>query len=127
MFRVQLAQNTIAKQITELNGKESMRKRALKKSSDDLEQDRREVIQFVQEQNNKKQQSEDREKQLMKEKQQLDEKIRHNETITAAMKTEIEKENDILLALLAYKDFVLELTPNEDKEVFLRNQTELRA
>ena len=37
------------------------------------------------------------------------------------MKTEIEKENEVLLALLAYKDFVLELTPNEEKEAFMRS------
>lgn len=91
MFRVQLAQNTISKQIVNLDQKQTQRKKALHQSAIDLDTDRREVIEFVQQQNISKQTKEEREKELIKERQKLDEEIRHNEMQMQSMRTEIEK------------------------------------
>jgi hypothetical protein len=110
-----------------LNNKENTRHNALQKSALDLETDKREVIEFVQEQNLKKQRSEEREKQLLKEKHELDERIRNNESAAAQMKSEIEKNTEHLISLLAYKQFVMMLTPAEEKDPFIKRQAQQRT
>ena len=117
MFRVQLAQNTITKQIINLDQKQTERKRVLHQSAIDLDTDRREVIEFVQQQNIVKQTKEEREKELNKERQKLDEEIRHNEMQMQSLRNEIEKDKETLEVLRDYREFVLKLTPVEVKKL----------
>ena len=127
MFRVQLAQNTISKQIVNLDQKQAQRKKALHQSHVDLETDKREVIEFVQQQNISKQSKEEREKELVKERQKLDEEIRQNEMQMQSMRTEIEKDKETLQILRDYREFVLKLTPTDERrEIIAEQQEKLR-
>lgn len=53
----------------------------------------------MQQQNEKKTKCEDREKELTKEKQRLDDEIRQNEMTIQSMRSEIDKNSDVLVAL----------------------------
>jgi predicted ribosome quality control (RQC) complex YloA/Tae2 family protein len=75
------------------------------------------VIEFVQQQNIVKQTKEDREKELNKERQKLDEEIRHNEMQMQSLRNEIEKDKETLEVLRDYREFVLKLTPVEVKKL----------
>jgi hypothetical protein len=88
----------------------------LQKSQVELDSDRRQVIEFVQKQNEKKQSCEDREKELNKEKLRLDDEIRQNEMTIQSMRSEIDKNSDVLVALQAYREFVLKLSQDDEKE-----------
>jgi predicted ribosome quality control (RQC) complex YloA/Tae2 family protein len=75
------------------------------------------VIEFVQQQNIVKQTKEEREKELNKERQKLDEEIRHNEMQMQSLRNEIEKDKETLEVLRDYREFVLKLTPVEVKKL----------
>lgn len=75
------------------------------------------MIEFVQQQNIVKQTKEEREKELNKERQKLDEEIRHNEMQMQSLRNEIEKDKETLEVLRDYREFVLKLTPVEVKKL----------
>ena len=84
------------------------------------------MVEFVNEQNIKKQKSEELEKKLAKEKQKLDDELRQNEVAMQHMLTEIDKNVDMLESIREYKDFMLELTPFEQRSKLLTKQVDDR-
>lgn len=94
-----------------LESKENERRTALHKSAIDLEKDKKDVIEFVGQQDDYKRKKEEKEKELTKEKQQLDERSREVEQRILGLRSEIDKNGDLLDNLKDYKKFMQHLTP----------------
>ena len=79
MFRVQLAYNTLQKEITDLEDHKLKRSLALELSRKELDDDRKEVMNFVNGDNQKRQYKENFEKELIRQKGDKEEILRRQE------------------------------------------------
>ncbi len=79
MFRVQLAYNTLEKEITDLNSQAVRRHEALETSKKELDNDRRGVMNFVNNNNAQRQAKENLEKEEIRKKAEKEDQLRKHE------------------------------------------------
>lgn len=117
MFRVQLAYNTLQKEITDLNGYAERRFEALETSKKELDDNRKGVMNFVNDNNKMRQEKEDHEKELIRLKAEKEDTIRRQENQIQQLTSEIDKNQETVSQMLIFKDFFRKLAKKEDVDV----------
>lgn len=113
MFMVELSYHTIKKEIEDLDHKSKKKDIALKDSSNQLEDDHLKLIKFI-EQDNIITQEKDKEAEKMCANRKLREaKIKKIDTKVINLKSEIDKNKDLMTGLEDHKKFLLALSPNQ--------------
>ncbi len=110
MFLVELANNTIKKEIEELDHKSKRKAIALKDSSNQLENDHIRLMKFIEQDNITTQ---DKEKEAEKQvalRKKKEAKIKKIDARIANLKSDIEKNKDVLTGYEAHKEFLVELS-----------------
>mmetsp|Transcript_10893 Transcript_10893/g.8096 ORF Transcript_10893/g.8096 Transcript_10893/m.8096 type:complete len:159 (+) Transcript_10893:397-873(+) len=111
MFLVELAHNTIKEEIEELEKKCVRKEIALKDSSNQLEQDNVKLMKFIENDNITKQEKEKQADNLMKERRDKESKIKAIDSKIQNLKSEIDKNKDILAGLEEHKKFLITISP----------------
>lgn len=110
MFLVELSNNTIKKEIEELDHKSKRKAIALKDSSNQLGNDHIKLMKFIEQDNITTQDKEKEAEKMVALRKKKETKIKKIDTRVANLKSEIEKNKDVLTGLEAHKDFLLELS-----------------
>ena len=118
MFRTELKNRTLSSVTRSLADKETRRQKALGDSVLELESDKKNVIEFVQESNAKRKEKERMEQELMRKKALKEEALRLLDNDINAVTAEISKTQDTVASFQLYKEFMMILTPQEDRMVF---------
>lgn len=114
MFLVQLSHNTIKKEIDSLENKIERKVKALDQSKKLLNEDEREVRNYVEENNKNTKNVEEQAEQKMKERKELEEKLKNTEAEITALNYQSSKNNqDTLETLEGHKKFLEELSDVE--------------
>lgn len=109
MFLVELSHNTIKKEIDELDNKSKRKDIALKDSTIKLENDHVNLMKFI-EQDNLTTQDKDKEaEQMQNVRKKKEKKIKKIDTQIQNLKSDIEKNKDVLNALEEHKKFLVAL------------------
>ena len=116
MFLAVLAFNTVEAEIKDLENKENRRKSTLEQSKKDLESDHLELMKFITDDNNKKKETQSREKKMIAERQDKEDTIKKLDGEIQAVKSEIEKNKDNLDGLKRYQDFLIKLSDEKFKQ-----------
>lgn len=96
MFLAELAYNTVAKEIQELENKKVRRQTALETSTKELEDDHMDLIKFIQEDTKHGEERAEEEKKQQKLKAEKEDRLKGIETSIAAIKSDIDKNKDAL-------------------------------
>ncbi len=110
MFLVELSNNTIKQEIEELDHKSKRKGIALKDSGSQLEADHIKLMKFIESDNITTQ---DKEKEAEKQvalRKKKEAKIKKIDTKIANLKSDIEKNKDVLTGLESHKEFLVELS-----------------
>lgn len=92
----ELAYNTVAKEIQELENKKVRRQTALETSTKELEDDHMDLIKFIQEDTKHGEERAEEEKKQQKLKAEKEDRLKGIETSIAAIKSDIDKNKDAL-------------------------------
>ena len=118
MFLAELAYNTVAKEIKELEDKQSRRDKSLLDSKKELEDDKMDLQHYIGKDKQMRERKEKQEKDLQTERSLKEDRLKKLDQNISQVKSEIEKNKDALNSLKENRDFILELS---DKE-FLDNR-----
>lgn len=110
MFLVELSYNTVKKEIEELDHKQSRKKTAIETSQVQLEKDGLKLMKYIEKDQIKTSKKEKKAKQAMKDAQLLNEESKDLENKINNVRSEINKNKDILFALEDHKRFLLALS-----------------
>lgn len=120
MFRVELANIEISKQIIEIEKKTVDRKQALKFSTDELETDKQELMFHMSSNKDEQRRKDFEEKQKQKEKSDYEDKLRAQDNRIMELQSEIEKKQELLFSLEKNKKFVQSLAQDEANKEIIR-------
>jgi hypothetical protein len=107
MFLAELAYNTVAREIDELENKKDRRKKTLETSQKELEEDHMDLIKFINDDTKHKNEREEEEKRQQKLKAEKEEKLKGIEQQIDIIKSEIDKNKDGLGGLEKAREFIL--------------------
>ena len=107
MFLAELAYNTVAREIDELENKKDRRKKTLETSQKELEEDHMDLIKFINDDTKHKNEREEEEKRQQKLKAEKEEKLKGIEQQIDIIKSEIDKNKDVLGGLEKAREFIL--------------------
>ena len=110
MFLVQLSHNTIKKEIESLNNKVERKKKALKQSSELLNEDEKIVRGFVEKDNDDTKKSEDNAERLQHERKRKEDELKEIDAQIQNLRSEFQKHQDTLESLQEHKNFLVELS-----------------
>lgn len=102
MFLAELAYNTVEEEIKDLELKQDRRDESLKMSSDELEKDNIDLIQFIHHDNSLKLEKEQKERKEQLKKQEREDLLKQYDSKIQQVKSEIEKNRDQLNGLKEY-------------------------
>ena len=114
MFLAELAYNTVAKEIDELERKKENRKQVLEQSQRELEEDHDDLIKFIHNDTKTKNERDDEEKKQLKIKAEKEDKLKSKENEISSIKSEIEKNKDALQALEKARYDILKIKQDND-------------
>ena len=109
MFLAELAYNTVAKEITQLEDRKKKRKDTLETSQKELDNDHMNLITFINNDTKFKTDREEEEKRQLKLRAEKEEKLKGIEQQIQAIKSEIEKNKDGLGGLEKAREFILQI------------------
>lgn len=118
MFLAELAYNTVAKEITQLEDRKKKRKDTLETSQKELDNDHMNLITFINNDTKFKTDREEEEKRQLKLRAEKEEKLKGIEQQIQAIKSEIEKNKDGLGGLEKAREFILQIKRDQDPNWF---------
>lgn len=117
MFLVQLSHNTIKKEIELLNNKVERKKKALKQSSELLNEDEKIVRGYVEKDNDDTKKSEDYAEKLQQDRKKKEDELKEIDTQIQNLRSEFLKHQDTLEGLEEHKRFLIELSDSHLSQV----------
>ena len=109
MFLAELAYNTVAKEIEELEKKQTRRQQVLDARAQELDKDNSDLLTFIQEENKTKMKKEELEKKHLENKKEREDKLKQIESQISSIKSDIDKNKDLLDNHEKYQEFVLKI------------------
>lgn len=109
MFLVELSQNTIKKEIDEVDSRVTRMSNALQQSSAQLQDDYERLMQFIEKDNWLTQEKDKEAETMQNERKKKEKKIKKIDTQIQNLKSDIEKNKDVLAALEEHKNFLVAL------------------
>ncbi len=113
MCRVELANTELLLEIENLDKKAQQRKQALIQSTKELDDDKKDIISFMEKNKKTKHNKELEEKAKIKEKVENEERLRSLDEQIQEKQSEIERNRDVLNGFNSYKEFIRSLTSKE--------------
>ena len=110
MFLVELSNGTVKKEIEDLDHKSKRKAIALKDSVNRLENDQIKLMKFIEQDNITTQEKEKEAERQVAVRKKKETKIKKIDARIANLKSEIEKNKDVLTGLEAHKEFLIELS-----------------
>ena len=113
MFLVELSHNTIKEEIEDLDYKGKRKEIALKDSNVKLENDNIKLMKFIDQDNQTTTLKEKEAEEITKDRKNKEVKIKNIDQKIQSLKSEIDKNKDILTALEAHKEFLVKISPEQ--------------
>ena len=126
MFHAQLAFQNVEREIQVLDQKKNERHAALEKSKQELDDDHGALMNFIQQDKKQLREEERLLKAQEQQKHNKEDQLKKLDADIAAICSEIEKHKDALDELKANKEFLLELTPADERELLLEAERRKR-